>query len=95
MPIPMLLRTGRPRDTLPEDDLAIVQAASNEPFKPIPEILIENDLNYISLKVARNRLAEAGFKNCVAARRPLLTPQHKAARLKFAGKINIKCVFFN
>lgn len=74
---------SRPRSTTAEEDLLIIAAAVDNPFFTAEQIKNELGLN-VDVQVVRQRLHEAGLRSRTAARKPLLSDHHKAARLLFA-----------
>lgn len=74
---------SRPRCTLPQEDFHIVAAAVDKPLSTAQEIKNALGLN-VDVQVIRRRLREAGLQSRTAARKPLLSDNHKNCRLQFA-----------
>ncbi|KAH7964697.1 hypothetical protein HPB49_000719 [Dermacentor silvarum] len=72
----------RPRRTTEEEDALIIAAAVNDPFTTAKKIKEELGL-HLSLSAIRRRLNAAGLRSHVAARKPLLTSEHRRKRLDF------------
>ncbi|KAH8035055.1 hypothetical protein HPB51_004296 [Rhipicephalus microplus] len=71
----------RPRKTTEEDAL-IIAAVVKDPFSTTKKTKEELGLS-LSLSAIRRRLRAAGLKIHVAARKPLLTSEHRRKRLDF------------
>lgn len=72
----------RPRKTTEEEDALIIAAVVKDPFSTTKKIKEELGLS-LSLSAIRRRLRAAGLKSHVAARKPLLTSEHRRKRLDF------------
>ncbi|KAH8025564.1 hypothetical protein HPB51_010022 [Rhipicephalus microplus] len=72
----------RPRKTTEEEDASIIAAVVKDPFSTTKKIKEELGLS-LSLSAVRRRLRAAGLKSHVAARKPLLTSEHRRKRLDF------------
>ncbi|KAK3879473.1 hypothetical protein Pcinc_015932 [Petrolisthes cinctipes] len=76
-------RTGRPRITTVEHDALLFDAAVQSPFKT--SMTLTRELNLpCSARTTRTRLVDSGLASRVPARKPSLSPQHMAERLRFA-----------
>lgn len=82
-----LPRSGRPKVTTERQDRHIVRQHLREPLKTATSTA-HNTIGMhgqaISAKTVRRRLAAAHLENRRPARRPILTPQHRLARLAWA-----------
>lgn len=76
-------RAPPPRSTTEDEDALIIAAVVQDPFLPARAIREALDLD-ASDSTVRRRLKDAGFRSCVAARKPLLRAASKNARLQFA-----------
>jgi transposase len=78
-------RSGRPRCTSQGDDDRIRQRALDNPLSVGGAAAIKRtlDLN-CSTRAVRNRLHEAGMRNCRPARKPAISEVNKRVRLDFA-----------
>lgn len=82
-------RSGRPRKTAATDDRYIVRLSNRDRFKSPSEIRTEVNETLdapISTNTVKKRLREAGYFGRVAVKKPLLKPEHRRKRLKFARK---------
>lgn len=78
-------RSGRPRKTTQEQDRAIHQKARGNPF--ISSIQIRNELQLpVCSRTVRVRLRAAGLKCRTPAKKDVLKPAHKEARMRFAAE---------
>lgn len=79
--------SGRPRATRPVDDRFIVMQTLRNRFQTASETAtrLRTARNVtVSVDTVRRRLAEANLHSSVPARGPLLTSEHRRARLRFA-----------
>ncbi|XP_046406347.1 uncharacterized protein LOC124171249 [Ischnura elegans] len=78
-------RSGRPRCTNIEDDERMHQAILNEPLRAGGAAAVKRELMLgCSNETVRRRLRERGIFHRQPARKPFLTPEHKARRVRFA-----------
>ncbi|XP_064117599.1 uncharacterized protein LOC135223021 [Macrobrachium nipponense] len=76
-------RSGTPRITTREQDKMIVDAVKEQPL--ITAVAVKQQLGLqICVQTVRNRLHGAVLHHRIPARKPLLTQQHKEARMGFA-----------
>ncbi len=81
----LLIAVGRrPRVTTPAEDRTIVEAAEGGVALRHAADLKQQLQLAASTTTIRRRLREAGLRSRVAAKKELLTPAHRAARLHFA-----------
>ncbi|KAG0426015.1 hypothetical protein HPB47_026834 [Ixodes persulcatus] len=78
-----LSRGSRSKATTDDEDRMIVAAAVDDPTLTAKEIQAELNLQ-VSVKTIRNRLHEAGLRNRVPPRKPLLSAVNRQKRLQFA-----------
>jgi hypothetical protein len=76
---------GRQRVTTPDDDLNMVLAAMEDPFRTLSQVRDLLNLD-ISIKTISKRISESGLFSRIAAKKGLLTEQHKQRRLEFANQ---------
>lgn len=80
-------RSGRPKITSPAEDRRLEVISKRNRRLTAPQIraqLNESRETPVSLTTVKRRLAKAGLQGRIAARKPLLRPQNRQKRLKWA-----------
>lgn len=80
-------RIGRPKKTTAKEDRKIVMTSKRNRRLTAPEIAADINcgrLEKISVSTVKRRLLDAGFRGCIAVKKPLLRPTNKQKRLQWA-----------